>query len=419
MALPQLIDIALANNPQTRIAWWRIRQAAAVVGVAESNYYPKLYTGGGAHHGRDYIFLAGPQKTFTEVDAGVTLSYLLFDWGESAAAVEAACAALVAANWNSDWTMQTVFFKVLERAYEYWRSQEMLEAQQQTLKDTLLTLEAAKELHRVGLKTITDVYAAQTTFTEIKIAIINQQATSDVANGALAVSVGITPEPGQTICLKELGDPTPYLIPKKELTYLMALANGTRADLQAKRAEIGSLQANVKRISRSSMLKIRTEASSAWQHYVRDHTNGYNYRLGINFEMPIFDGFYTASRTQEAFAQAEAAQADMDVMQQAIALEVLTASRYVDAAQDILSLAKERLQYAEMTYAGTLEKYKIGTHSIFELMDAQQRLAIARIRYSEAKFRWYLSVASLAYSTGTLGSLTKLSEESCYLGPTN
>jgi outer membrane protein len=413
MTLPQLIDIALSNNPSTRAAWWRAKQAAAVVGQAESAYYPKVYAGAGARNGRDYIFLAGPQKTFTEVDAGITLSYLLFDWGERDAAVDAANAALCAANWNYDWRVQSVFFKVVERAYELWRSNEILDSQRQTLHDNALTLDAAQELYQVGVKNITDVYAAKTSFTEVKIAIIDQEAASDVASSALAASMGITPT-GQPITLAKLSDPTSHLISKCELATLTETASQMRADLQAKRAEVGSFQANVIKVSRASLPKLRTEASTGWQRYIKDRASGYNYRVGLTLEIPIFDGFYYTYRNREAEAQAEAALEDLNSLQIAVALEVLVASRYVDAAQDILGLAKDRLEYALKTYEGTLDKYKVGTNSIFELIDAQQRLANARVKYSEAKFRWYLSVASLSYATGTLGSLTQLSEESCY-----
>jgi outer membrane protein TolC len=41
-SLAELIDIAERNNPETRVAWERARQAAAAVGLSESAYYPFL-----------------------------------------------------------------------------------------------------------------------------------------------------------------------------------------------------------------------------------------------------------------------------------------------------------------------------------------------------------------------------------------
>ena len=38
--LAELIDLAQRTNPETRVAWERARQAAADVGLVESEYYP-------------------------------------------------------------------------------------------------------------------------------------------------------------------------------------------------------------------------------------------------------------------------------------------------------------------------------------------------------------------------------------------
>src|SRR5436190_17256756 len=42
LSLAQAIDIALANNPQTRTAWLSARAAEFAVGSARSAYYPEI-----------------------------------------------------------------------------------------------------------------------------------------------------------------------------------------------------------------------------------------------------------------------------------------------------------------------------------------------------------------------------------------
>src|SRR6202012_1491339 len=46
--LPELIDLAQRNNPETRVAWERARMAAAGIGLSESRYYPYLAASAGA-----------------------------------------------------------------------------------------------------------------------------------------------------------------------------------------------------------------------------------------------------------------------------------------------------------------------------------------------------------------------------------
>ncbi len=40
--LPTLIDLALSNNPQTRVAWYSAKSAAAQLGETNSAYYPQV-----------------------------------------------------------------------------------------------------------------------------------------------------------------------------------------------------------------------------------------------------------------------------------------------------------------------------------------------------------------------------------------
>src|SRR5438270_4551924 len=53
--LAELIDIAERNNPDTRVAWERARQAAAAVGLSESAYYPFLVASDAAGYDRAFI----------------------------------------------------------------------------------------------------------------------------------------------------------------------------------------------------------------------------------------------------------------------------------------------------------------------------------------------------------------------------
>ena len=56
--LPELIDIAQRNNPETRVAWERAREAAAAVGLVASTYYPYLAASAGAGYSRMFPSLS-------------------------------------------------------------------------------------------------------------------------------------------------------------------------------------------------------------------------------------------------------------------------------------------------------------------------------------------------------------------------
>src|SRR6266702_8679267 len=76
--LAELIDIAERNNPETRVAWERARQAAAAVGLSESAYYPFLVASAAAGYDRAFIpfptLAVNQQKLLTNPSAAVSIT---------------------------------------------------------------------------------------------------------------------------------------------------------------------------------------------------------------------------------------------------------------------------------------------------------------------------------------------------------
>ena len=131
--LAELIDIAERNNPETRVAWERARQAAAAVGLSESAYYPFLVASAAAGYDRAFIpfptLAVNQQKLLTNPSAAVSITgggslvteaqvyrgelsakWLLLDFGERSAVVAASREQLMIANVGFNGTHQKIVF---------------------------------------------------------------------------------------------------------------------------------------------------------------------------------------------------------------------------------------------------------------------------------------------------------------------
>jgi outer membrane protein len=100
-SLAELIDIAQSNNPLTRTAWNKAREVALAAGIAKSTYLPRLTAA--AIGGYQLSQIAGPLGTTVtnQLDGTISLlsfEWLLFDFGERDAIVEAANQASVISN---------------------------------------------------------------------------------------------------------------------------------------------------------------------------------------------------------------------------------------------------------------------------------------------------------------------------------
>src|SRR6267142_96375 len=101
--LVELIDLAERVNPETRVVWERARQAAAVVGLAESEYFPILVLHASA--GGQSIPFPIPTDVVPEgffradnllFNPTLALRWLLFDFGRRRATLTAATEQLLA-----------------------------------------------------------------------------------------------------------------------------------------------------------------------------------------------------------------------------------------------------------------------------------------------------------------------------------
>lgn len=400
LAISELLDIALNNNPETHAAWWNARRASASASTTKSAYYPTIGARGTVAHGRDYKFINGQTTTYTTASGDLFLTYLLYDFGERRAACEAAREALAAANWQSDWALQKVMYQVIHNAYAYLNAKEQLNARMTSLEDAINSLEAAKDLHQVGLRSINDVYTLQATVSELQIGIAMQKAETDIAKGKLCACMGLSID--TDLLVADLPDPQINKVSRIHLQQLIDAAHQRRADLMAKRAEVAQKLALQDKVKKSTRPKLSFNGDTGYRRYIEDNTNGYNYNVGLYLDIPLFNGFEATYQNRIAYSNMRISEAELETLETDIALEVLTYSSWFEAAQEILALSHENLQNSFKAFQGVQDKYKIGTQSIFDLTTAQQQLAAARIKHAEAKTRWYRSLAQLAYATGTI-----------------
>ena len=99
-ALAELVDLAEAHNPATRVDWERARMQAGALGVTRSELFPTLASAAVSQTARQQTFFGNRfygQET-QNFQAEMDLNYTLFDFGARAGRINQAKAQLLAAN---------------------------------------------------------------------------------------------------------------------------------------------------------------------------------------------------------------------------------------------------------------------------------------------------------------------------------
>src|SRR2546425_311448 len=119
LKLADVIDIALRNNTATSAAWADARAAAASYGAAKGQRYPTIAASGAVQTLKTVPSNPPFSVTRQFYSATLTGSWLLFDFGGRSGSIGEARAALLAADWTHNATLQNVVLAVEQAYFDY------------------------------------------------------------------------------------------------------------------------------------------------------------------------------------------------------------------------------------------------------------------------------------------------------------
>ena len=393
ITLPQVVDIALSNNPATRIAWLQARSAQAALGSAESAFYPEVGLNAQISTSRN---ANGAQTSF---GPSVALNYLLFDFGGRAASVEGARQTLIGSNFLHNQAIQNVILQVQQTYYGYLDNRALLAAEDAAIKERQTSLAAAEARHNAGVATIADVLQARTQLSQAQLNRETFAGNLRVSEGLLATAMGL---PATTRF--DFGE-LPLDIPTKQVSNAVeALINeavAQRPDLAAARAFAERAQQRIREVQ-SAYLPSVGLSSSAGQSWLSGGGSFTPYSVGVSMRWPIFTGFRNIYDVRQARIESQIATEDLRSLENQVNLQVWTSYYDVQTSTARLTTARDLLNTASQSLDVAQSRYRAGVGSILDVLTAQSALESARAQEVQARTAWFVSVAQLAHATGSL-----------------
>jgi outer membrane protein len=131
---------------------------------------------------------------------------------------------------------------------------------------------------------------------------------------------------------------------------------------------------------------------------------------GLAVSLPIFDGFRTKARIQQARADLSKAEHQLDQARNAVRLEVVKAVKDLNALRRAYEAQTATVSLAEETYAIAQTRFHNGLSTQLELTDADLALAQARVNYATTLYQYDVAVANLERALGRAASFDSGSE---------
>jgi outer membrane protein len=399
--LEDIVDLALRNNPATRATWASARAAAAAVESKWGAYFPQITgtAGYSKSHSSFSQSFAVDRKYFAP---GLSLHFVLFDFGKRAGDVAESRQALYAANWTHNAMIQNVVLEVEKTYYEYLYTKALRDAARAALEEAQTNLDAAKERQQAGLATVADVLQAKSNYAQRKLALQTVEGRIQTIRGSLATAMGLSPTLDYDVGL------LPSRLPVSEVSdsveALIRDAETYRPDLAAARATAEAARAHLESVKAEGWPTISIDGNASRWYYDSwdDYSN--NYSLGVFFSIPLFTGFSHSYDVVEAQSQVDLARQRYETSRSSVELDVWTSYYDLKTASEHLVTAREFLDSATESHSVAVERYKSGVGTILELLSAQTTLEDARAQDVQARTDWFLAVAQLAHATGRLGT---------------
>jgi len=403
--LQEVVNLALCNNPQTRVVWANSLVQAAQVGVSKAAYLPGVSLNAADNH------TSGSAPGVDQRSSvGVTFSYLLYDFGSRSANLENSRQLLAAANATQDSTVQSVFLAAVQDYYQAQATSAALNSALESESAAKESFDAAEARYNAGSATPADKLQAQTAYSQATLNRITADGNLRNAQGTLANMIGLDANrsvsliPANTVAIPENFE--------GDISALIEQARRHRPDLQAAAAQVKAAEAGADAARAAGRPTISLTASSNRYNYSGINSN--SSLVGINLSVPLFTGFSTTYRVRSAEAQLDARNAQLEQVHLQVALDVWTAYQNLTTATQSLRTTAVLLDSAQQSAQVALGRYKAGVGSILDVLNAQSALASARLQRIQSTFNWNISRATLAQAMGSLdaGLLQTLSDGS-------
>jgi outer membrane protein len=311
---------------------------------------------------------------------------------------------VVQAEANFAQASQDLILRVAQAYFDVLYAEENLKAVRANKQSIAQQLEQAKKNFEVGTATITDSQEAQSRFDLASAQEIAAENDLEVKRFALSVIIG--KHPGELNRLKPQAELKPPQPASMDPWVDAAEKDSFVVQAQQAAAEVAAKEVERNRAGHYPTLDVVAnygKNNSALSFLGNDSLETTARNIGLQLNIPLFQGGYVNSKTREAAANRSAAQATLENTKRTAALNARQSYLGV-----VNGLAQVRaLNAALISSTSALESnklgYEVGVRINIDVLNAENQVYITKRDLARARFDTLLSQLRLKAAVGSLG----------------
>jgi len=396
-SLKALIDEALQNSYDIRLAGWRVEEARAAAGITASERWPQVQAGAGWSRGKTSELVLPGARTEGFYDANVNVSWEIDFWGRIRRLNEAARAEYLT---TEEARRGVLLSLVSDVAIHYFQLRE-LDLELEIARRSAEAFQGSYDLFDrrldAGLGSGLETASAGASLAATQAAIPDLERQILAQENQLSFLLGKNPGPiarGNPLDEQLLPPEIPAGLPSDLLERRPDL-RAAEQQLVAANAEVGVANANFfPRISLTGLFGgVAPDVSDLFG-------DGKTWSLGGGLLTPVFQGRRLNEEHRAAVARWEQAKVRYEASVTNAFVEVSTSlAAYQKLAESEEELARAAASYREAVHLSN-ERYLSGLSDYLEVLQAQRQQLVAESALARTRFDRLASLAQLYKALG-------------------
>lgn len=398
LRLEEAVAIALENHPRIMASRERVGAQRAVLGQEFAAYYPTVTLNNFYRTGLASGTTTVSERGFDFFSSQASFDMTLYNFGKREASVQSARDTLESTRQALRTTTDEIILRVKEAYYAYLAAQALVRVREDTVKDRELLVRQAQGFYEVGTRPRIDVARAESNLYNARADLIAAQNGVKIAWATLKNAMGVRDFPERPLApdISITRFPLSLVEAKEE-------ALSFRPELKDFAAQRKAQDEKIANARRGHLPDILFSADYGRRNTSRGGDTfplQLNWQVQVSLIIPIFEGFRTTYRVEEAVRNYQNVRAQEENERQQVELEVeqsylrlIESEERIKANEAAVRAARENLDLAN-------GRYQVGVGSIIEVTEAQTLHTDAQTNRIRSYFDYKVAEAQLSKAIG-------------------
>lgn len=398
LRLEDAVRIALENHPKIKSSQEKVGAQQAVLGQELAAYYPTLKLNNFYRTSTASGTTTTTQEAFDFFSSLASFDMTLYNFGKREGTVQSARESLEATQYDLRASVNDVVLAVKQAYYGYLQVSALVKVREETVKDRELLVRQAQGFYEVGTRPKIDVARAESNLYNARADLIAAQNGVKVAWATLKNTMGVRDLPEQP-----LAEEVSIMRIPLSLAQAKEAAFASRPELRSFEAQRKAQDEKIATARRGHLPDILFSADYGRRNTSRGGDTfplQPSWQVQLSFNIPIFEGFKTSYKVEEALRTYHSVKAQEEEKKQQVALDVeqsylklVEAEERIKATEAAVRAAKENLDLAN-------GRYQVGVGSIIEITEAQTLHTDAQTRHIQSIYDYKIAEAQLIKAMG-------------------